>query len=68
LHGLTGMPNSSWATTWAIYTEISTLALFFAALSGIYFWWGRPSERRAGLWLLVLRSGLSLFFVAYVVW
>lgn len=68
LHGMTGMPNSTWASTWGIYTELSTLALFFAALSGVYFWWGRAAERRAGLWFLALGSGLSLLFVLYVVW
>ncbi len=68
LHGLNGMPNSTWASTWGIYTELSTLALFFAALSGVYFWWTRAAERRAGFLFLSLGSGLSLLFVLYVVW
>jgi hypothetical protein len=68
LHGLTGIPNSSWAATWNVYTEISVLAIFFSALSGVYFWWGRPSEHRIGFWLLGLLSGGTLLFVSYVIW
>jgi hypothetical protein len=67
LHGLTGIPNSAWANTWGLYSEISIWAVIFTVISGIYFWWGRAGERRAGWWLLGLGSGGSVLFMLYLV-
>ena len=67
LHGLNGIPNSAWGNSWGLFSEISIWALIFAVISGIYFWWGRAAERRAGGWLLGLESGGSVLFMLYLV-
>ena len=67
LHGLQSMPNSRWAATWAVYTEISIWAVVFSVVSGIWFWWLRPACRSSGWWLLGLGSGGSILLMLYVV-
>lgn len=67
LHGLGDMPNSSWSRTWSVFTQISVWALLFSVLSGIWFWWLRPSFRRQGFWMLGLGSGGSLLLMLYII-
>jgi len=67
LHGLQGMPNSSWGRTWAVYTEVSIWALVFSVGSGIWFWWLRPVYRRPGWWVLGLGSGGSILLMLYII-
>ncbi len=66
LHGQTGWPNSSWATSWSLYTEFSVWAVMFAVASGSYFWWQRRSQPAAGWWLLGLGSVGSISFMLYM--
>ncbi len=67
LHGLGSMPNSTWSHTWSLFTQVSIWALLFSVLSGIWFWWLRPSSRRIGWWLLGLGSGGSLLLMTYII-
>ncbi len=67
LHGLGKMPNSTWSRSWSIYTQISTWALIFSVLSGIWFWWLRPGWRRSGWWMLGLGSGGCVLFMLYII-
>ncbi len=67
LHGLNGIPNSTFGSTWGVYSEISIWALIFSVVSGIYFWWGSISQRQTGWRLLGLGSGGSNLFMIYMV-
>jgi len=67
LHGLSGVPGSVWASSWGIYTELSILALLYAALSGFLIWWQRSAAQHH-LWLLLVCGGGTLLFITSVVW
>lgn len=67
LHGMRGFEGSYWATSWRIYSEASIWALIYAALSGVYCWWARATERRAGWWALGLGTVCSALMMLYMV-
>ena len=66
LHALGGLPNSKFIVLWRFYTEICTYFVFFAAVSGVYFWAQRRRERVIGWILLLGLSGGSLLLMFYI--
>lgn len=69
LHGsIEGIPNAPWTRAWGIYTEFTSLYLFFAVGSGLYLWSRRATRRRASLLLLGGSAAASLTLMAVVFW
>jgi hypothetical protein len=67
LHGMSGgVPGSRWMAPWTAYTEITTWIVVFSAASGVWLWWSRLRNRRAGMMLLALSASLSLGLMVYV--
>ena len=66
LHGLSGVPGSTWAWSWGIYTEVSILALLYALLSGFLIWWQHAAVRRQR-WLLFLSGSGTLLLVLSII-
>lgn len=61
LHGAhVTFPDSLLASTWAWYTDLCTVFLVVAGISGVYLWTRRRAERRVGLILLGVAMTLSL--------
>ena len=61
LHGLHGeMPDSTFVSSWAIYTEICTFFVLFAGVSGVYLWTARRNERRAGYAIIASAAVVSI--------
>jgi hypothetical protein len=61
IHGAYGAFPDSWlASTWAWYTDLCTVVLILAALSGVYLWTRRRRERRVGLVLLGVAGVVSI--------
>jgi hypothetical protein len=53
-------------SSWAWYTEICTIAVLFAGVSGVYLWTARKNERLTGLLLLGGAGALSLALMLYL--
>ena len=69
IHGNKGVPGSRLMSAWAGYTELCTLFVLFAAVSGVYLFAARKRERLIGLGVLGLATVLSLLLMVYVrVW
>ncbi len=66
MHVLGGFPNADFSKWWPIYTEICTLVVLFAAISGVYFWAQRKKEKIIGWVMLAGGSGGSLAFMLYI--
>jgi hypothetical protein len=66
LHGNTGVPRSGLMTAWGWFTELCTLFVLFAALSGVYLFATRRKDRRAAWAVLAGATSLSLGFMLYV--
>jgi hypothetical protein len=67
LHGLSETyPESPLATTWGWYTNLSTIVVIFAGISGVYLWTARRRERRLGLTLLGAAGVVSLLLMLRV--
>jgi hypothetical protein len=62
LHGLYSIPNARFVSTWGVYTEITTWVVCFFAISGVYLWFARRTDRRPGL----IAFGLGLVLSALV--
>ena len=65
LHGHGGVPGSTYLGYWKIYTEICVWVVLFSAVSGVYLWTARPSERLIGYGLLGA-AGITLLFMFYL--
>jgi hypothetical protein len=67
LHGFHGaMPGSTFASSWAWYTELCTFVVLFAGVSGVYLWTARQNERRFGFVLLGGAAAGSLALMLYL--
>lgn len=51
LHGATAIPGMGWTHLWALYTDVSSVALVAAAVSGIALFWPRRAKRRIAVLL-----------------
>lgn len=69
LHGLEALPNSRFMNIWGWYTELCTFVVLFAAISGVYLWWGRSARPVVGWSVLGTAVALSLVLMIYIrVW
>jgi hypothetical protein len=66
MHGNKGVPGSRVMAVWGAYTELCTLVVLFAAVSGIYLFATRRKDRRAAWAVLGTAMVLSLGFMFYV--
>jgi hypothetical protein len=67
LHGFHGtMPGSAFISTWTFYTELATLTVLFAGISGIILWTRRPRERKVGLIMLASTALFSIALMIYI--
>ena len=67
LHGFHGkMPDSTFVSSWAWYTELCTFVVLFAGASGVYLWTRRKNERRIGYVLLGAATSISLGLMIYL--
>jgi hypothetical protein len=66
LHGNTAVPRSGRMTAWGWFTELCTLFVLFAALSGVYLFATRRKDRRAAWAVRAGATALSLGFMLYV--
>lgn len=67
LHGSSvSYPDSILASTWAWYTELCTLFVLFAGITGVYLWAPRRRRRRTGLTLLLTAGAVSIALMLLV--
>jgi len=67
LHALGSVPNAPFTSWWAIYTEICTGFVAFAAVSGVYLWMNSQRERRIGLVAFLGALIASVGFMVFVI-
>lgn len=68
LHALMRVPGSLWVSTWGWYTRLCSVAVLFAAASGVYLFAVRPPPRRTGWISLAVAGAISLGLMAWVMW
>ncbi|HEY8748916.1 MAG TPA: PepSY-associated TM helix domain-containing protein [Tepidisphaeraceae bacterium] len=67
LHGSSETyPESLLASSWGWYTNLCTIVVIFAGISGVYLWTARRRERRIGLLLLGAAVVVSLSMMLLV--
>jgi hypothetical protein len=67
LHGMGhGIPNSSWMSSWAVYTEITNWMMLFAIGSGVYLWFERSRRPAAAVSWTILAVIASVSLMIYV--
>ena len=66
IHGNKGVPGSRLMTVWGWYTELCTIFVLFAAVSGVYLFATRRKDRRAAWVVLGCATAVSLAFMFYV--
>ena len=67
IHGAYGrFPDSRLASTWAWYTDLCTVVLILAAVSGVYLWTHRRRERRTGLIMLGAATVVSVSLMLFI--
>ncbi len=66
LHAFMGVPGSLFLGLWKFYNEFSTWMILFGAISGVYLWTARKSERKSGLLVLAVCSICSIAFLLYL--
>jgi len=67
LHALGAVPNSNFALWWGGYTELCTVFVLFASISGLYLWVNSKRERRVGMITLAVALVLSFGLMLGVV-
>src|SRR5688500_17740634 len=67
LHGFEGnMPGSRFVATWGWYTELCTIVVIFAGVTGVYLWTARKNERRIGYLLIGSAAAASFAVMIYI--
>lgn len=66
LHGLMGVRGSTFMVAWAQYTRLCTIVVIFAAISGVYLFATRKSERAIAWVTLGAAAVVTVFMMAYV--
>ncbi len=66
MHGSKGSPGSTWMSIWGVYTEVTTAFGMIAIVSGIYLFTSTRRDRKAGLLILLVTTGVSLAAMAYM--
>jgi len=68
LHGMGhGIPNSSWMSSWAVYTEITTWVALLAIGSGVYLWLKRSERPLMAVTWTILAVIVSVSLMVYAV-
>jgi len=62
LRGFDGLPHF----LWAIFYDLSCIALIIFSISGIYLWWKLMRQKTTGFIFLLVSTGLTLFTVLYL--
>ena len=64
LHAMGPIPNARIPSLWSYYTELCTVVVIFASVSGVYLWAVRQRDKLAGTIILVgaLVASLTLMF------
>jgi len=53
-------------TLWAVFYDLSCIALILFSLSGLYLWWKLIRDKTLGLFFLFTSTGVTLFTIIYL--
>ena len=65
-HRIRGFDRGFMHTLWAIFYDLSSLALIVFAITGIYLWWKLIPKKILGIFLFSLSTVLTLFTIIYL--